>query len=483
MRKLVFSLPLAKFSVLFRSRTPVLYLVSLVPLVFTVFFASGLNQPKTLHYPSMQVVLLLAGRSKRFWPLEEKSLFPIAGTDLLAHQLSLLKKAGLTQITLVGGAHNLKLIKKQYPKLKIIEQEDLDHGMQGALLSVLLKMKEEAVLVLGGNDVIEASAIKSLKAAATKGKGAILAKKVERYFPGGYLTVQKGRILSIVEKPGAGHEPSDMVNIVAHIHPSPKKLLEALRSTDTGRDDGYERALTNLMLKTEYRAVSYSGLWFPVKYPWHLLDLLPHFLETYAKKHKGKKVSVHKTAVIEGDVYLSDGVRVLPHATIVGPAWIGPGAIIGTNALVRGSSIGARSIIGYNSEIKSAILAEDVWTHMSYIGDSVVGSNVAFGGGCTTGNFRLDEGEIVSIVSGDKVPTGRTKLGAVIGSGTRLGIQVGMNPGVKIGAGTFVSGGAYVTTDIPDQSYATMKNGNLDIRPNKISTGAAESREKYRKAL
>src|SRR3989344_1595959 len=107
MRKLVFSLPLAKFSVLFRSRTPVLYLVSLV---FTVFFASGLNQPKTLHYPSMQVVLLLAGRSKRFWPLEEKSLFPIAGTDLLAHQLSLLKKAGLTQITLVGGAHNLKPI-------------------------------------------------------------------------------------------------------------------------------------------------------------------------------------------------------------------------------------------------------------------------------------------------------------------------------------------------------------------------------------
>lgn len=431
----------------------------------------------------MQVVLLLAGRSKRFWPLTEKSLFPITGTSLLSHQLSLLKKAGLTQVTLVGGAHNLKVIKKLYPKLKVVEQEDLDRGMQGALLSVLPKMKEEPVLLFGGNDVIEASAIKSLKAAATKGKGAILAKKVERYFPGGYLTVQKGRILSIVEKPGAGHEPSDLVNIVAHIHPSPKKLLEALQSEDAGRDDGYERALTKLMLGTEYRAVSYSGLWQPVKYPWHLLDLLPHFLETYAKKHKGKKVSVHKTAVIDGNVHLSDGVRVLPHATIVGPAWIGPNAIIGTNALVRGSCIGARCIIGYNTEVKGAILAEDVWTHMSYIGDSVIGPNVAFGGGGTTGNFRLDESEVVSIVSGEKVGTGRTKLGAIIGAGTRLGIQVGLNPGVKVGSGTFVSGGTYVTMDILDGSYVTTKNGNLDIRPNKISTGAPETREKYRKAL
>ena len=445
------------------------------PSSLPLFLPSSYNIP-------MQVVLLLAGRSKRFWPLEEKSLFPIAGTTLLVHQLSLLKKAGLTKIMLVGGAHNLKPIKKLYPKLHLVEQHDLDRGMQGALLSSLPKMKEEPVLVLGGNDVIEVTAIKALLKAATKGKGAILAKKVERYFPGGYLTVQKGRIVSIVEKPGAGHEPSDLVNIVAHIHPSPKKLLEALKHVDAGRDDGYERALTSLMQSTEYRAVSYSGLWQPVKYPWHLLDLLPHFLGYYAKKHKGKRVSVHKTAVIEGSVYLSDGVRVLPHATIVGPAWIGPGSIIGTNALVRGSSIGTRSIIGYNSEIKSAILAEDVWTHMSYIGDSVVGQNVAFGGGCTTGNFRLDEAEIISVVSGDKVPTGRTKLGAIIGAGTRLGIQVGMNPGIKIGSGSFVSGGSYVGIDIPDKSYVTTKNGNLELRPNKISTGGAENREKYRKA-
>ncbi|MEK7591052.1 MAG: NTP transferase domain-containing protein [Patescibacteria group bacterium] len=431
----------------------------------------------------MKVILLLGGRSKRFWPLREKSLFPVCGVTLLEHQLNALSRAGFKDVTIVGGAHNLSAIRSQFPKLQAVKQEDLDLGMQGALLSALPKIKDKPVLIISGNDVTDSSAFQALKNAATKGRGAVLAKKVKRYFPGGYLTVKAGRVRSVVEKPGEGKEPSDLINIVAHIHPSASKLLAELRKHRSERDDGYERALTALAQDTEYRAVPYNGFWQPVKYPWHLLDLLPHFLETYAKRFKGGKATIHRTAVIEGKVTIGSGVRVLPHATIVGPATIGDNTIIGTNALVRGSSVGRGSVIGYGTEIKGSILGDGVWTHMAYIGDSVVGSNVAFGGGCTTGNFRLDESEIASVVDGEKIPTGRTKFGAVLGEGVRLGIQVGINPGVKICGGSFIAGGVYLEEDVRQESFVSMKNGMLITRPNKFSTKPAENREKYQKTL
>ena len=432
----------------------------------------------------MKVILLLAGRSRRFWPLREKSLFPIAGKTLLEHQVATLKEAGFKDILLVGGEHNLREIKKMHPKLSTVKQKDLDLGMQGALLSALPKLKDEPVLIVSGNDVVDAAAYRSLLAASKGNRGAILAKKVKRYFPGGYIKTKGGRALAIIEKPGEGKEPSDLVNIVAHIHPSTKRLLSALKGIRKANDDGYEQALTTLMKDDEYRTVPYAGFWQPVKYPWHLLTLLPHFLAAYAPKQViSKKASIHKTAVIEGVVVIEDGVHVLPHATIVGPVFIGKRTIIGNNALVRGSSVGEDCVIGYNTEVKSSVVSSHVWTHMSYVGDSVIGDNVAFGGGSMTGNFRLDEGEVLSIIDGKKIPTGTAKLGAIIGDNVRLGIQVVMNPGIKIGAGTFVAGGATVSGDLPDGSFVTMKAGEIQIKENRSYPHDAKNREKYRSKL
>src|SRR3989338_8126770 len=104
---------------------------------------------------SVKAILLLAGRSRRFWPLQEKSLFPIAGKTLLEHQVASLTQAGFKDILFVGGDHNLRQIKKMFPKVPVVEQENLELCMQGALLSALPKLKDEPVLIVGGNDVID----------------------------------------------------------------------------------------------------------------------------------------------------------------------------------------------------------------------------------------------------------------------------------------------------------------------------------------
>lgn len=433
----------------------------------------------------MHTFLILAGRSRRFWPLSEKSLFPICGKTVLEHQLERLKEGGCTDITLVTGAHNKKEIRRMFPKFRQIEQKDLDLGMLGAFLSALPKAGNKPCLFVSGNDLIEPEAFRNLlNAAAQKGiAGALLAQRVKKYFPGGYLTVKGGRITDIVEKPGPGKEPSKLVNIVAHVHNDPKALLAELKKTSSAGDDGYERALASLFKTHKYKAVPYTGTWQAIKYPWHLLHLLPLLLAEITKPHISKSASIHPSAVIEGNVVIGEGTRIFAHATVAGPCYIGKNVIIGNNALVRGSSIGDNSVVGYSSEVKGSVIAGPVWTHMTYLGDSVIGQNVSFGGGSSTGNLRFDEGEITSVCDDTQIPTGLTKLGTIIGNDCRFGIQIGTNPGVKIGAGTFVSGGILVPSDVPDKSFLSIKDGVLRVLPNKMAAPEMEEREKYRKKI
>lgn len=418
----------------------------------------------------MKVLLLLAGQSTRFWPLHDKALFPVCGKTILEHQLDLLRAAGLKDIVLVGGKHNRTQIQSLLPKLPFIEQKNLNLGMQGALLSALPHITKGPVMVVSGNDMIDAEGYTALLATAAKkgADGVILAKKVTRYFPGGYLVCKGSLITHIVEKPGEGNEPSNLVNIVAHIHHNSHTLLTILKKTKGSRDDGYEVALSTLFKTHQYLAVPYKGFWQPIKYPWHLLDLLPHLLMTTRISRIHNTTVIHPTAVIEGNVVLEKDVRVLAHASIIGPCTIGRGTIVANNALIRSSSTGEQCVIGYGTEVARSVLHHNVWTHKNYIGDSVIGENVAFGAGTVLGNFRLDEETIFSRVRGERICTHREKLGAMVGSGSRIGIQVGVNPGIKIGSGTFISGGGFIEEDIGDALFVTWKKGGMVLIKNKV---------------
>ncbi|MBI5156218.1 NTP transferase domain-containing protein, partial [Candidatus Peregrinibacteria bacterium] len=370
----------------------------------------------------MKTILLLAGRSRRFWPLQEKYLFPLLGKTVLEHQIDHLKEEGCNDLLLVVGPHNKKEIKKILPGIAVVEQKDLNAGMQGALLDALPRCKKEPVLIVG-SDLLDTDVFRTVlsRFKNTKADGLILARAVKRYFPGGYLTMKGKRITGIAEKPGAGKEPSKLVSIVVHAHRNASALLAALKKTSAKDDDGYERALAGLFKDHVYEAVRYEHAWFPVKYPWHLLELLPFLLNRLKKQSIHRTAKIHPSAVIDGPVVIEEGVRVLPHATIVGPAYIGKHTIVGNNALVRQASTGEHCVIGYNTEIKGSALGRHVWTHSTYIGDSIVGENVSFGAGCVTGNLRLDEEEIHTRLGATHIPSGLTKFGTIIGDNCRIG--------------------------------------------------------------
>jgi len=352
--------------------------------------------------------------------------------------------------------------------------------MQGALLDALPHCGSEPVMIVG-NDCVEPDLFTQVRNELHNCDGVITARQVHTYFPGGYLVLQPNtyNLKGIQEKPGEGNEPSNFVNLVVHAHKNAAELLNILKQTQSAKDDAYERALTQLFQQKHYQALPYVGTWFPLKYPWHILSFSSHFLQKQELSLHPSS-SVHPTAVIDGKVTLGRGVKIYPGASVCGPCTIGDRTIVGNNALVRGSSIGADCVIGYNSEVKDSVLYDHVWTHSTYIAESVVGHNVSFGAGCITANLRLDEGEVYSQVKERKYNTHLQKFGTVIGENVRIGIQVGLQPGVKIGSDTFINSRTLVTTDIPEKSFVCEKHGELTVKENHFPCPQPELREGFR---
>jgi len=434
----------------------------------------------------MKVLLLAAGRSKRVKPIEDKNFLKFAGRTLLEHQLDTLVRVGLKEIMVVGGAHNLKALKelaKPYKAL-VLEQKNLSEGMAGAVLTIEKELKKnDALLIFSSNDVLAQSAFeKMIKASESKADAYLLATEVKEYFPGGYLKMKKNsskaslQITDIVEKPGAGKEPSKWVNIVVHLFKKPETLFEALKKSKSKQDDRYETALQTLMKTQNFEAVPYDGFWQPIKHPWHILDLMQFSFKVMGSRiHPSAQIA--KTAVISDNVVIEEGVKVFDHATVQGPAYIGKNCVIGNNALVRESMIGENCVVGYNTEVARSFIGEDCWFHSNYVGDTVMGNDCSFGAGGICANLRLDEKEITSAGAN----SGRNKLGPILGSHIRVGVNTSLMPGIRVGSNTLITSGLTVAEDIEEGSFVSGKT-ELKVAKNKANLDS-KSRERMKKKL
>jgi len=394
----------------------------------------------------MKAVFLCGGRGKRMFPIaEDKFLLDFLGKPLLEHQIEVAREAGLSHFVIIGNPENIgkiKQITKRIGGIKVdfaLQKKSL--GIADALKSAAAFLSEQ-LLVINPNDVFSSSAYTKIIAAAKKPPASsyILGYQVHKYFPGGYLEVNsRNELLHIVEKPNPGEEPSNLVNILIHCHSNSKELLHHIETVQTTRDDVYECALDN-MVKAEHKikVVPYNGFWAPIKYPWHIFKVTEYFLDN-ARPYVAPSARISEKATIEGKVILSENVRILENAVIRGPAYIGANSIVGNNALVRDySHIGANSVIGYSTEVKHSYIGDNCWFHSNYIGDSIVDDNCSLGAGTVLANFRLDEGSIQIKVGDNMVDTGYDKLGAIIGRGSRIGVNASLMPGVRVGPDCFV---------------------------------------------
>lgn len=422
----------------------------------------------------LTAIILAGGESSRLRPLGDKSLQRFMGQSLLLRHLHLLHQAGVREMVIVTSPRNDAAVRAECAQMPdtstvrfVVQPEALGMG-DAAARALAAVAPDTPVYLTQAHDLFDAGFHQSALAQAEAHPDTILiaAKRVESYFPGGYLIPAEGinadgeqpfAVRGIVEKPGAGNEPSQWVTLVAHVIPHAGEFALALAANAGDLSDLYERALTALMAEHPAQALPHLAPTASLKYPWHMLDVMELLLHGISEPQIYRSAQIAEGASVRGPVIIAEGVRLFPGAAVLGPAYIGPGTILGNNALVRESMTGARCIIGYSTEVARSWLGDDVWFHTNYVGDSVIDSNVSFGSGTVTGNLRLDEGIIKVRVKGERIASGRNKLGQIIGSGTRVGINASLMPGVVIGRDAFVGPGSILNDDVPDGKRVTVR--------------------------
>ena len=192
-------------------------------------------------------------------------------------------------------------------------------------------------------------------------------------------------------------------------------------------------------------------------YPWEALDGIKEMIlrlgstlgDDYAQP--APQVWVHKTAVVAPTAYLG------------APCIIGPGTEVRHCAFIRGSAlVGENCVVGNSVELKNVILFDNVQVpHYNYVGDSILGYRSHMGAGSLTSNVKSDKTLVVIKRKDEAIPTGRKKVGAMVGDFVEVGCNSVLNPGTVIGRHSNIYPTSCVRGVVPENSI--FKTGGIVV--------------------
>jgi len=161
----------------------------------------------------------------------------------------------------------------------------------------------------------------------------------------------------------------------------------------------------------------------------------------------GDGVSIGPGAVLK-NCDLAAGTRVHPHSVLEGVSTTGP-CDIGPFARLRpGTVLAAGTRVGNFVEVKNARLGEgSKASHLSYIGDTIIGTGVNIGAGTITCNYD-GASKHQTIIEDD----------VFVGSNTQLVAPVTVGKGATIGAGSTI------TKDVPGDTLTVSRARQTSIK-------------------
>ncbi|MGZ8926950.1 MAG: bifunctional UDP-N-acetylglucosamine diphosphorylase/glucosamine-1-phosphate N-acetyltransferase GlmU [Methylobacter sp.] len=164
------------------------------------------------------------------------------------------------------------------------------------------------------------------------------------------------------------------------------------------------------------------------------------------KNSIGSNVKIGANTNIKNSI-IGDNVEILANC-IIEDAVIGQGSRIGPYARLRPDSVLANDVhIGNFVEIKkSSVAAGSKINHLSYIGDTTVGSKVNIGAGTITCNYD-----------------GVNKFRTVIGDGAFIGSNSQLVAPVTIGKNATIGAGSTITKDSPENQLTLSRAKQISL--------------------
>ncbi|MFH1424029.1 MAG: bifunctional sugar-1-phosphate nucleotidylyltransferase/acetyltransferase [Candidatus Nealsonbacteria bacterium] len=407
----------------------------------------------------MQAVILAAGESSRFWPLNKahKSQIKLLGESLVNWTLKTLVRSGIKEIVLVCSSDAR------------IKEEVGDGSKIGAKISYIIQDRALGTgdAVFRAKDFIREPffilhpykfyAEEIMKAMVKKGNDnksqvVLAASPVDDPQDYGVLRFEGNVLVGIDENPSSRNALSDLRTLgIYFLQPEFFRYYQKLTSH---REEDLIDAL-NLFLKEKKGDFVLLDKDLPtLKYPWDLFKVLQAMFESENfKESVAASAVIGKNVVINGKVYIGENVKIGENTVINGHVFIGDNCEIGANNVLRGPVNLEKTVkTGAFCEIKNTIIQEGTHLHSGYFGDSIIGKNCRFGAGFVSANKKLDRESIRSMIKNQKKDTGLTSFGAVVGSNTRFGVHCSTMPGVLIGSDCIIGPGTVVFENIEDNT-------------------------------
>jgi len=396
----------------------------------------------------MQVVMLVAGMSTRTHPLtltRPKPMLPIANKPIIEHNLEQLKGLVKEIILIVGYRQEMirKLLGEYWHDIKISYCEQKEQKGTGHAVLQAKSFITDRFLVMNGDDIFAHNDIKKLLALPN---GALV-KHVENPEQFGvYQVDERNRVLDLVEKPKTFI--GTLTNIGCYLFE--RDFFQDLEQMPLSVRGEYEitTAILSYARRKDFFVCPIEGFWLTNGFPWELLNSQRIIMSgMQASFNEG---IVESGVVLKDPVTIGKGTVVKAGSYIEGPVIIGNNCEIGPNCYLRPyTAIGAHCRIGNAVEIKNSIvMAQSNICHLSYVGDSVIGSRVTLGAGFISANVRHDEKPVLSLVKGELYNTRLTKFGTIIADGVKTGVHTSVLPGRKIWPGFTTYPGQVIATDL-----------------------------------
>jgi len=396
----------------------------------------------------MQAVILVAGKSTRTFPLtltRPKPLLPVGEKTIIEYLLEQLHGLVNEVILIVGYRKEMiqEYLGEKWKDIKIIYCEQQEQKGTGHAALMAEPFIHDRFIAMNGDDIYDRTDIEQL----IKYKYAALVRYEEDPSLFGVFHVDdQNRVLNLIEKPK--EFVGNLTNVGCYM--LDRAIFNIIEKTPFSERGEIEltSSVLSLARKEDFYVHPIQGFWMSNGFPWELLNSQAYFMN---RQTQGAiKGTVEDNVHIKNAVTIGENTTVKSGSYIEGPVIIGKNCTIGPNSYIRGcTSIGNSCSIGHNVEIKNSIIMDQTKiSHLSFVGDSVIGESVNLGAGFITANVRHDEKNVLSLIKGKLFDTRMKKLGAIIGDGVKTGVNTIVYPGRKIWPNEQTQIGEIVKNDI-----------------------------------
>jgi len=437
---------------------------------------------------ALSIVILAAGKGKRMVSSIPKVMHQLGGVSLLERVVQTAESLKPKKIHVVYGNGGSKL-PESLPHLNvnwIFQKEQLGtgHAVQQALPAC---GDDERILVLYGDvPVISAQTLRQLLDETSKNGVGLLVTNLED--PTGFGRIVRDHndnIVAIIEEKDATRTQRAIKEINTGIVTAPAKYLKNCLPRISNHNAQNEFYLTDMIALAVEDGLSVRSVTAHnsnevrgVNDPWQLVTLERYYQTERARELAYSGVTIMDPARLDirGNVSVTPSTKLDVNVILEGAVKIGANCDIGPNVVIKNSTLGERVKVFANSVIEGAVIEDDCEvgpfarvraetilkshskvgnfvetkktilgehskaSHLTYLGDAVIGKNVNIGAGTITCNYD-----------------GVNKWPTKIGDGAFIGSNTSLIAPVEVGENATVAASSAITKSAPAEQLTITR--------------------------